>query len=223
MQTRQIQGAVFDVDGTLLDSMPLWDTVGSDYLHSKGITPKPDMEERVRTMSMAQIAAYCQQEYGMKESARQIIDEINGMVLQKYQEEVLPKPGILQLLQKFHDMGIHLAVATASDRCLIEPALSRNGLLPYFEVFLTCTEVGAGKDSPKIFQLACEKLGTQPENTVIFEDSLYAMRTAKQAGFLVAAVFDKSAQGENTEIQLLADWYVQNPSDWLSEGLPWEL
>ena len=222
MQARKIQAAVFDVDGTLLDSMPLWDTVGSDYLRSKGITPKPDMEERVRTMSMMQIAAYCQQEYGMKESVQQIIDEINGMVIQKYREEVLPKPGVLELLQKLHKMGIRLAVATASDRCLIEPALIRNGLLPYFDVFLTCTEAGAGKDSPKIFQLACEKLRTQPETTVIFEDSLYAMRTAKKAGFPVAAVFDESARRETTEIQHLADWYANSPADWLASDFPWE-
>lgn len=223
MQVRKIQAAVFDADGTLLDSMPLWDSVGSDYLRGKGIMPKSDMEERVRTMSMMQIAAYCQQEYGIKDSSQQIIDEINRIVIQKYREEVLPKPGVLELVQKLHKMGVRLAVATASDRCLIEPALSRNGLLSYFDIFLTCTEAGEGKDSPKIFQLACEKLKTQPENTVIFEDSLYAMRTAQKAGFPVAAVFDESARGETTEIQHLADWYAKSPADWLASNFPWEL
>lgn len=214
MQPKAIRGAIFDVDGTLLDSMYLWDRVGEDYLQGKGIAPLPDMEERVRTMSMMQIAQYCQEAYGMTEPAQQIIDEINGMVLEKYRNEVQPKPGVKALLSMLREKGVALAVATASDRCLIEEALERTGLLPYFDVFLTCSEVGAGKDSPAIFYAACKAMGTRPEETVLFEDSLYSMKTAKKEGFLVAAVFDESAAGETEEIQQLADWYVQTPEEW---------
>ena len=138
MQPKAIRGAIFDVDGTLLDSMYLWDRVGEDYLQGKGIAPLPDMEEPVRTMSMMQIAQYCQQAYGMTEPAQQIIDEINGMVLEKYRNEVQPKLGVKALLSMLREKGVALAVATASDRCLIEEALERTGLLPYFDVFLTC-------------------------------------------------------------------------------------
>ena len=214
MQPKAIRGAIFDVDGTLLDSMYLWDRVGEDYLRGKGIAPLPDMEERVRTMSMMQIAQYCQEAYGMTEPAQQIIDEINGMVLEKYRNEVQPKPGVKALLSMLREKGVALAVATASDRCLIEEALERTGLLPYFDVFLTCSEVGAGKDSPAIFYTACKAMGTRPEETVLFEDSLYSMKTAKKEGFLVAAVFDESAAGETEEIRQLADWYVQTPEEW---------
>ena len=214
MQPKAIRGAIFDVDGTLLDSMYLWDRVGEDYLQGKGIAPLPDMEERVRTMSMMQIAQYCQEAYGMTEPAQQIIDEINGMVLEKYRNEVQPKPGVKAMLSMLREKGVALAVATASDRCLIEEALERTGLLPYFDVFLTCSEVGAGKDSPAIFYTACKAMGTRPEETVLFEDSLYSMKTAKKEGFLVAAVFDESAAGEKEEIQQLADWYVQTPEEW---------
>ena len=214
MQPKAIRGAIFDVDGTLLDSMYLWDRVGEDYLQGKGIAPLPDMEERVRTMSMMQIAQYCQQAYGMTEPAQQIIDEINGMVLEKYRNEVQPKPGVKALLSMLREKGVALAVATASDRCLIEEALERTGLLPYFDVFLTCSEVGAGKDSPAIFYAACKAMGTRPEETVLFEDSLYSMKTAKKEGFLVAAVFDESAAEETEEIRQLADWYVQTPEEW---------
>ena len=214
MQPKAIRGAIFDVDGTLLDSMYLWDRVGEDYLQGKGIAPLPDMEERVRTMSMMQIAQYCQEAYGMTEPAQQIIDEINGMVLEKYRNEVQPKPGVKALLSMLREKGVALAVATASDRCLIEEALERTGLLPYFDVFLTCSEVGAGKDSPAIFYAACKAMGTRPEETVLFEDSLYSMKTAKKEGFLVAAVFDESAAEETEEIRQLADWYVQTPEEW---------
>ena len=216
----KIQGAVFDVDGTLLDSMYVWKDVGDRYLQSKGVVPQPDMEERVRTMSMPQVADYCRREYGLTESPQQIMDEINGLVLQSYREEVQPKKGVPALLDALKARGIKLAVAPASNRCLIETALERNGLLPRFGVFLTCTEVGEGKDSPAIFRKAAELLGSLPEETVIFEDSLYAMKTAKAAGFRVAAVADDSAAHEEQEIRKTADWFVEEPLQWLGELFP---
>ena len=199
--------AIFDVDGTLLDSMHLWDHVGEEYLKRKGRTAKPDMQERVRTMSMSQIAKYCREEYGIEDAPEQIIDEINGMVEEKYRTQVLAKDGVRELLQWMHQRGIKMAVATASDRCLIEPALEKNGLLSYFDQFLTCSEVGAGKDSPKIFLEGCRRLGAIPSETVVFEDSLYAMKTAAKAGFQIAAVYDDSALDEQEEIRKVADWY----------------
>ena len=216
----KIQGAVFDVDGTLLDSMYVWKDVGDRYLRSKGVVPQPDMEERVRTMSMPQVAEYCRREYGLTESPQQIIDEINGLVLQSYREEVQPKKGVPELLDALKARGIKLAVATASDRCLIESALERTGLLPRFDVFLTCTEVGEGKDSPAIFYKAAELLACRPEDTVIFEDSLYAMKTAKAAGFRVAAIADASAAHEEKEIQETADWFVEEAIQWLTALFP---
>ena len=116
--------------------------------------------------------------------------------------------------------GIKLAVATASDRCLIESALERTGLLPRFDVFLTCTEVGEGKDSPAIFYKAAELLACRPEETVIFEDSLYAMKTAKVAGFRVAAIADASAAHEEKEIQETADWFVEEALQCLTALFP---
>lgn len=199
--------AIFDVDGTLLDSMHLWDHVGEEYLERKGCTAKPDMQERVRTMSMSQIARYCREEYGIEDAPEHIIDEINGMVAEKYRTQVPAKDGMRELLRWLHQKEIKMAVATASDRCLIEPALERTGLLSYFDQFLTCSEVGAGKDSPKIFLEGCRRMGTAPSETVVFEDSLYAMKTAAQAGFQIAAVYDDSALNEQEEIQKLADWY----------------
>ena len=210
----EFSAAIFDVDGTLLDSMPLWEHVGEQYLIGKGCNPKSDMEERVRTMSMSQIADYCRTEYGIADSPETIIEEINGMVLEQYRTQVQAKPDIPELLERLKGEGVRLAVATASDRCLIEPALERTGLLPYFDLFLTCSEVGAGKDSPAIFLKAAETLETVPEQTVVFEDSLYAMKTAARAGFLLAGIFDESAAGEQEEIQALADWYFVAPANW---------
>ena len=210
----EFSAAIFDVDGTLLDSMPLWEHVGEQYLIEKGCIPKPGMEERVRTMSMSQIADYCRTEYGITDSPETIIEEINGMVLEQYRTQVQAKPSIPELLERLKREGVRLAVATARDRCVIEPARERTGLLPYFDLFLTCSEVGAGKDSPAIFLKAAETLETVPEQTVVFEDSLYAMKTAARAGFLLAGIFDESAAGEQDAIQTLADWYFVEPVNW---------
>lgn len=215
-----IRGAVFDVDGTLLDSMYVWKDVGARYLWGKGIEPRPDMEERVRTMSMPQVAEYCRREYGITDAPQQIIDEINGLVFQSYRDEVQPKNGVPELLDALKARGVKLAVATASDRCLIEAALERTGLMRRFDAFLTCTEVGEGKDSPAIFYRAAELLGCRPEETVIFEDSLYAMKTAKAAGFRVAAIADDSAAHEEREVRETADWFVQEPLEWLAAIFP---
>ena len=119
----EFSAAIFDVDGTLLDSMPLWEHVGEQYLIEKGCIPKPGMEERVRTMSMSQIADYCRTEYGIADSPETIIEEINGMVLEQYRTQVQAKPGIPELLER-------LALGTHQDRYLpqVQAFFRRSGL-----------------------------------------------------------------------------------------------
>ena len=216
MGKQTIKAAIFDVDGTLLDSMYVWEHVGEQYLLAKGVTPQPDMEERVRTMSMKQIARYCQTEYGIQDSAQEIMDEINGIVAERYRTEVVAKKGAKELLEVLHQNGVKIAIATASDRCILEQALKRNGLLENCDLFLTCTEVGAGKDQPLIFQEACKRLQVLPSETVVFEDSLYAMQTASSAGCRICAISDSSAEGEKEQIQRQAEWYVNTPEEWMN-------
>lgn len=204
----KMTGAIFDMDGTLLDSMPIWDRVGIDYLAGLGIQARPDLPERLLTMSMRQAAAYFRSGYGVNLPEAEIMDGINARIEAFYRKTAPAKEGV-RVFARASAIGCE-NVRGNGDRPPFgqKPALRRTGLLSYFSFLLTCTEAGFGKDSPDIFVLAQKKLGTPREQTVVFEDALYAMQTAKRAGFPVAAVYDASSQADQEQIRQLADVYM---------------
>ena len=203
----KIKCAIFDFDGTLFDSMFIWDSVGEIYLRSLGKEPKPSMREDVRALSLYQSACYFQREYDLSLSAEQIITGINQTIEHFYIHEVLPKPGVVDFLERMKKAEIQMCIATASDRYQIEAALSRCGMEHYFDAIFTCSEVGHGKDEPVIFQKAMEHFGADRSTTVVFEDAIHAVQTAKEDGFSVVAVFD-SSEKRQTEIRDLSDCYI---------------
>ncbi len=204
----RIDGAIFDLDGTLLDSMFIWDTIGEEYLRSRGMEPREDLKETFKNMSIQQAARYYQTEYGLAGSEAEIIGGINRMIARYYVEEVQPKQGAARFLYDLKRRGVAMCVATATDRYLVEAALKRTGLDVYFQKIFTCTEIGHGKDEPDIFDSALALLGTKKENTWVFEDALYAIRTAKAAGFPVAAVFDRFERNP-VAVRQTADLYLE--------------
>ena len=204
----RIRGAIFDVDGTLLDSMFIWDTIGEAYLRSIGYQPKENLNETFKNMSLHQAARYYQTEYGVARSIDEIMDGVNAMLERYYRFEVPLKPGVAELLEWLRQGGVRLCIATATDRHLVEAALDRCGVLSCFGEIFTCNEVGHGKDEPDIFEAALRFLGTRREETLVFDDALYAVRTAKEAGFPVAAVYD-SHEKEQDKVRLLADIYLK--------------
>lgn len=179
----KIAGAIFDVDGTLLDSLSIWNTVGEDYLLSLGIQPEEHLAEKINDMSLSQAAIYFQTEYGVEKSVEEIIQGINDIVKNFYLKEVQLLPGVKEFLQLLSLQNVKMVAATVSDKVLIEKALLRCGIDTYFSEILTCEEVGAGKDEPLIYEKALEILGTSKVNTIVFEDALYAIETAQKAGF----------------------------------------
>ena len=204
----RIRGAIFDVDGTLLDSMFIWDTIGETYLRSIGYQPKENLNETFKNMSLHQAARYYQTEYGVTQSIDEIMDGVNAMLERYYRFEVPLKPGVAELLERLRQDGVRRCIATATDRHLVEAALDRCGVLSCFGEIFTCNEVGHGKDEPDIFEAALRFLGTEKSETVVFDDSLYAIRTAKETGFPVAAVYD-SHEKEQDKVRLLADIYLK--------------
>jgi len=209
-----IKGAIFDLDGTLLDSMFIWDTIGSEYLISRGILPEKGLNAKFKTMSIVQAAEYYQERYGITDSIEDIISGVNSMIEHYYSDIVPAKPGVEALLKKLESRGVKMCVATATDRYMVEAALKRTGLDSFFCGVFTCTEVGSGKDCPEIFEKALETLQTRRDETIVFEDALYAVKTAKKAGFHVAAVYDKSSEAEQEEIKKLSDFYITSYEDW---------
>ena len=205
----RIRGAIFDVDGTLLDSMFIWDTIGETYLRSIGYQPKENLNETFKNMSLHQAARYYQTEYGVTRSIDEIMDGVNAMLERYYRFEVPLKPGVAELLERLRQSGVKLCIATATDRHLVEAALDRCGVLSCFGEIFTCNEVGHGKDEPDIFEAALRFLGTRREETLVFDDALYAVRTAKEAGFPVAAVYD-SHERSQAEVRARSDLYLED-------------
>lgn len=205
----KIKYAIFDFDGTLFDSMPIWDSVGETYLTSLGKKPKPSLREDVRALSLYQAACYLKREYELKLSENEIMDGINRIIEDFYIHKVRPKSGAAGFLEKMKDAGISMCIATASERYQIEAALRRCGLYGYFEEILTCSETGHGKDEPFIFQKAMKCLGADYGTTVVFEDAIHAVKTAKAGGFMVAAVYDESEEHQS-EIRDISDCYIRD-------------
>ena len=205
----RIRGAIFDVDGTLLDSMFIWDTIGETYLRSIGYQPKENLNETFKNMSLHQAACYYQTEYGVTLSIDQIMDGVNAMLERYYRFEVPLKPGVAELLERLRQSGVKLCIATATDRHLVEAALDRCGVLSCFGEIFTCNEVGHGKDEPDIFEEALRFLGTEKAETVVFDDALYAVRTAKEAGFPVAVIYDSHEKNQEG-LRVLADFYIED-------------
>ena len=208
----KISGAIFDMDGTLIDSMFIWMDIGKRYLISCGITPRESLLHDIKNMSMWQVSDYFINEYGLKKTHEEIYEGIDLLITPMYRDEVLPKNGVFLLLDKLKERGVKMCVASATDKPLVEMVLEKNGLLEYFSEIFTCNSVGAGKDNPLIYEKALEHLGTPKNETLVFEDALYTIKTAKNAGYLVVGVYDASADRHRDEIQALADYYITDYS-----------
>lgn len=207
-----IRGAVFDFDGTLFDSMFIWDSIGSEYLRSIGFEPRENLDRVLKNMSLYQAACYYRSEYCVTLSTDEIMDGVNRMIEHYYRDIVQPKNGVSEFLRRLRERDVKLCIATATDKYLIEAALERTGLDGYFPDILTCAEVGHGKDEPDIFRQAMCCLGTEKGSTLVFEDALYAVKTAKRDGFTVVGVFDKFEEDPDG-VKALADIYLSDYSD----------
>lgn len=205
----KIKGVIFDLDGTLLDSMGIWEHIAEDYLLSLGITPKEDLSETFKDMSFEQSAKYYQDHYNVNKSVEDIMNDIHKMVEDYYFYDVSLKDGVKEFLDYLYKNNIKMCIGTATHRYLVEAALARLNVSNVFDFIITCYEVGQGKDQPIIYQKALELLNTPKEETFIFEDALYAIITAKKAGFHVVGVYDKYEKNQD-EVKRISDKYIKN-------------
>lgn len=205
-----IKGAIFDIDGTLLDSMPVWENAGARYLATLGIKARSDLKERLDALSLPEGALYMQTEYKLSVTIEEILEGVNQVVKDFYFKEAVLKPGVCDLIQKLKKNQVRLIIATATDAKMAKAALIRNGIWKDFDGMITCEEAGAGKTSPKVFELAREHLQTKKEETWVFEDSLYAVKTASKAGFPVCSIYDAYSRDNTEEIRTFSDIYVKD-------------
>ena len=203
----KVRACIFDVDGTLLDSMSVWDDIGERYLMSLGISAREGLHDVLNTMSLEQGAAYLKEEYQIDKPISQIVKEVLKIVSDFYRFEAPLKSGVKETLECLKLSGIRMVIATSGDKELVEAAMERNGVSQYFERIYTCTEVGAGKDEPKIYLEAAKFLQTNPEKIAVFEDAVHAAETAKTAGFVVVGVYDASNEENLSRMKEVCDYY----------------
>ena len=203
-----INAAIFDLDGTLLDSTEMWENLGERFLQSLDIVPKENLRDEIWDMSLPESAAFFKCEYTLALSEEEITARLNELSESVYTKDAPLKSGVKRLLGSLQMLDIKCALATAADKNLAKDALARTGISDHFSVIFSCSDYGA-KTAPDIFLKAAEFLGANPRETVVFEDSLTAVQTAKGAGFITAAVFDKSEKNPDL-MRDTADFYGEN-------------
>ena len=212
-QDKRMTAAIFDMDGTLVDSMKIWSSAGDRYLKNQGITADSDLGKVLFAMTMEEGAEYMIAQYELDKSRADVIAGINKIVYDFYAGEAELKEGVYEALCVLERAGIPMAVATSTDRELTEKALSRTGIDKFFRGIFTCSEVGLSKNHPDIYIAACELLGTERETTWVFEDGLYGLVTAKAAGFKTAGIYDEVSRADREELKARADIYFEGPID----------
>ena len=210
----KIKGAIFDMDGTLIDSMGYWKTAPGDYIRSLGKEPKEDLGDRFLTLGLTNIYPQMCEEYGIDIPIEEVSRGIYA-IMEKNYDKVDIKPYVKDMLDDFKNMGIKMCIASATNSDLAKRVLMRLGIAEYFSGVLCCKDVGRGKRYPDIYNYALSYLGTEKEETPVFEDAIFAIRTLKANGFVSVAIEDKyTTMDERAEIKEKANYYIDSYANW---------
>lgn len=209
---KRIKAALFDVDGTLTDSMYIWDSADEMLLKRHNLTPPPGLKEAVDALTLRQTAVYFNEHFGLHDTPEETMEEICKMVEDEYFYKVQKKPNIEKALSWLSGHGVAIGIVTASERYHVEAACKRLGIWGYFQKMFTCTEMGLTKHTPEIFERAAKELGALPQETVVFEDAFHAVKTASSGGFWTAAIDDTYNQKYTSQLKETADWFLTDYS-----------
>lgn len=206
--------AIFDMDGTLVDSMGFWNRLADEYLAKFGLPPlSAKLKEESIALTMVESGRLFIREFGLPGTPEQIAGEINALMEEHYRTDVPLKPGAADFLARLRDAGVKMCIASSTHPALIDICLRRLGVRDCFEFLLSCEEVGEGKNKPTVYLEAARRMGGSPENTVIFEDILVAAQTAKKAGFSLGVIYDVNSDAEQPQLKKLADCYFTRWDD----------
>lgn len=198
--------AIFDMDGTLVDSMVYWKNLAAEFLSSKGVqNVSKDILEKIKPMTMAESAALFIGEFALEGTPESIAEEMNRCMDEHYRRDIPLKQGVASYLQRLAQKGCTMCVASATAEPLMDACLTRLGIRSYFKFLLSCETIGVGKNRPDVYFEAARRLGCRPYEAAVYEDALYAAATAKEAGFHVVGIYDESAMAHWDKMQNIAD------------------
>jgi len=203
-----IKAAIFDMDGTLIDSMWVWRKIDIEYLASKNILMPKDLKSSIEHLSFLETAKYFKERFNIQESIEHIMNEWTSMAYHQYEKEVKLKPGVRAYLSLLRSLGIKIGLATSNSKDLLEATLKSNNIFEYFDVICRTDEVTRGKDFPDIYLLTAKKLKVPPAQCIVFEDILPAVIGAKAAGMKVVGVHDLYSEEDACRIKEHADHYI---------------
>lgn len=204
----KIKGVILDLDGTVLDSMWVWEELDKEFLGKRNLEVPDDYVEAITPMGFLAAAEYTIQRFGFSQTPQEIIAEWNEMSREAYATKVFCKKNVKEVLEFFRKNHIRMTIATASHEELFIPCLKNNGIWEYFESYTTMSEVKRGKGFPDIYELAAAKMQCHPQQVIVFEDIVPGVLGAKQGGFTTVGVHDQYSQHDEKGLRQVADYYM---------------
>lgn len=206
-----IKGIIFDLDGTLIDSMNIWCNIDRAFLKENGVdNPPSDVSDKVKKLTIESAAEYFINNFGLKCSVKYIVDRIEELVRIEYEENISLKPYVSEVLDMLDRKNIPYGIATATYKSLAEAVLKRLGIYGRFKFLLTESEYPRGKNFPDIYVGGAECLGFSPDEVLVVEDSLHCIETALKAGFVTVGIYDEVSAPERDIIERISDYYFES-------------
>lgn len=203
-----IEAVIFDLDGTLIDSMNIWAKIDEEYLGNFGLSVPEKLQEEITHLTLTETALYFKENFNIENTIEDIISTWHDMAFYHYSNTIKLKDGVIPYLKLLKDINIKIALATSNSVPLLEATLKNNGIYDYFDAITTTEEVKKSKDNPDIYLLSAKKLNVSPENCLVFEDIVQAVNGAKLAGMKVYSIYDESSKSQKEELIRLSDRYI---------------
>lgn len=207
---KDIHAVIFDLDGTLVDSMWVWLDIDREYFKQHGLDVPEQLQQKISGMSFSETANYIKEQFGISDSIEEMKAAWNRMAEEKYEKEVPLKPGAYEFIRKLKEMGIKTGVATSNSRHLVEIALQARGVRSGLDAVRTACEVEKGKPAPDIYLLVAKDLEVEPEHCLVFEDIVEGIQAGKRAGMHTCAIADAASEAIWEEKQQEADYAIQD-------------